>query len=40
MNFGAMQPLREISYYSEAMARRADKATRDVIDGEFTEAAE
>ena len=32
--------LREISYYSEAMARRADKATRDVIDGEFTEAAE
>lgn len=32
--------LREISYYNEAMARRADKATRDVIDGEFTEAAE
>jgi hypothetical protein len=32
--------LREISLYSEAMARRADKATRDVIDGEFTEAAE
>jgi hypothetical protein len=32
--------IREISFYSEAKARRADKATRDVIDGEFTEAPE
>ena len=32
--------LRDLASYSEAKARRADKATRDVIDGEFTEAAE
>jgi hypothetical protein len=32
--------LREINAYSEAMARRVDKVSRDVIDGEFTEAAE
>jgi hypothetical protein len=32
--------LREVSLYSDAMARRADKTTCDVIDGEFTEALE
>ena len=32
--------LKQITSYSEAMARRLDKASRDVIDGEFTEAAE
>ena len=32
--------LRDLASYGEAKARRADKATRDVIDGEFTEAAE
>jgi hypothetical protein len=32
--------LREISFYSEAIARRADKATRVVIDAEYSEAAE
>src|SRR3984893_1462602 len=32
--------LKVIASYSEALARKADKASRDVIDGEFTEAAE
>jgi hypothetical protein len=32
--------LRDLASYSEAKARRLDKASRDVIDGEFTEAAE
>ena len=32
--------LRDLASYSEAKARRLDKAARDVIDGEFTEAAE
>jgi hypothetical protein len=32
--------LREIAVYGEAMARKLDRASRDVIDGEFTEAAE
>jgi hypothetical protein len=32
--------LREIDRHSESMARRLDKASSDIIDGEFTEAAE
>jgi hypothetical protein len=32
--------LKVIASYSEALARRLDKASRDVVDGEFTEAAE
>jgi hypothetical protein len=32
--------LREMALYSEAKARKLDRASRDVIDGEFTEAAE
>lgn len=32
--------VREIGRYSESMARRLDKASSDIIDGEFTEAAE
>jgi hypothetical protein len=32
--------LRDLAFYNEAKARRLDKASRDVIDGEFTEAAE
>jgi hypothetical protein len=32
--------LREIAIYSEAMARKLDKTSRDILDGEFSEAAE
>ena len=32
--------LREIDRYSESMARRLDKASSDIMEGEFTEAAE
>jgi hypothetical protein len=30
--------LRELAWHSENMARKLDKASRDIIDGEFTEA--
>jgi hypothetical protein len=30
--------LRELAWHSETTARKLDKASRDIIDGEFTEA--
>jgi len=32
--------LRELAWHSEARARKLDKASREIIDGEFSEAAE